>query len=75
MKVRISGPPDLVRAWAAQFETHLGIKGREYPNRNSADIRYFLDLDDRVAAEVLGLVGTAQPCSPATESVKWRSHL
>ena len=47
MKVRISGSPDLVRAWAAQFETHLGIKGREYPNRNSTGIRYFLDLDDR----------------------------
>ena len=59
MKLRIMGTPDLVRAWAAQFETHLGIRGREYPNRNSADIRYYLDLDDRVAAGVVRLVGTA----------------
>ena len=39
MNIRISGSPDLVRAWAARFETHLGIKWREYPNRNIADIR------------------------------------
>ena len=64
MKVRISGSSDLVRAWAKQFETHLGIKGREYLNRNSADIRYYLDLDDRVAADVVGLVGTALNPAP-----------
>ena len=57
MNIRISGSPDLVRAWAARFETHFGIRGREYSNRNSADIRYYLDLDDRVAAGVMRLVG------------------
>ena len=59
MKLRIMGSPDLERAWAAQLETHFGIRGRVYPNRNSADIRYYLDLDDRVAAEVMRSVGTA----------------
>ena len=59
MKVRIMGSPDLVRAWAAQFETHFGTRGREYPNRNGTDVRYYLDLDDRVAADVVRMVGTA----------------
>ena len=59
MKLRIMGSPDLVRAWAAQFETHFGTRGREYPNRNSTDIRYYLDLDDRVAADIVRMVGTA----------------
>ena len=59
MKLRIMGSSDLVRAWAAQFETHFGTRGREYPNRNGTDVRYYLDLDDRVAADIMRMVGTA----------------
>ena len=59
MKLRIMGSPDIVRAWAAQFETHFGTRGREYPNRNRTDVRYYLDLDDRVAADIVRMVGTA----------------
>ena len=69
MNIRISGSPDLVRAWAAQFEGHFGIRGREYPNRNSADIRYYLDLDDRVAAGAMRLVGAElNPADPEKEA-------
>ena len=69
MKLRIMGSPDLVRAWAAQFESHFGIRGHEYPNRNSADIRYYLDLDDRVAAGVMRFVAAElNPGHPEREA-------
>ena len=53
MKIRLMGPPDIVRAWAALIEEQFGVSGSEYPNRGrGTDIRYYADIDDRKAAEL-----------------------
>ena len=53
MKLRLIGPPDIVRGWARRLRDEFGIEGREYASRrNPAEIRYYADLDDRLAAEV-----------------------
>ena len=58
MKLRLMGPPDIVRGWASLLEEAFQSTGREYPTRDGgADIRYYLDLDDLVAAGVMRLVG------------------
>ncbi|MFC4161961.1 hypothetical protein [Chitinimonas lacunae] len=59
MKIRLMGPPDIVRAWRAMLEQEYGIVGAEYPNRGSNDVRAYFDLDDRVAASIAGLSTTA----------------
>ena len=56
MKLRLMGPPDIVRKWAERLRTH-GITGREYPCRDSTDIRYYADIDDRAAAAIGDLDG------------------
>ena len=53
MKIHLMGPPDLVPDWAKLFESTFGLTGRVYPNRNSSDVRYYLDLDDCVAERVI----------------------
>ena len=52
MKVRITGSPDLVKAWAKKLEDECGIHGKHYPSRKGADLRWYGDLDDRAAAEL-----------------------
>ena len=50
MNIRLMGSPDLVRAWASTLENHFGVKGGEYPTRGGGtDIRWYVDLDDRLA--------------------------
>ena len=53
MKIRLMGSPDLVRRYAQLSEEGFGVKGKEYAARNSSDIRYYIDLDDRVAEAAL----------------------
>ena len=43
----------MVLGWATLFEKRFGGKGRIYPTRDGADVRYHLDLDDRVAGDVV----------------------
>ncbi|WP_192497221.1 hypothetical protein [Halospina sp. K52047b] len=49
MKVRLMGSPDVVREWAQRLEEQLGVTGREYPMRGGGGIRWYADVDDRVA--------------------------
>ena len=49
----------------------FGIAGHEYANRNGSDIRYYVDIDDRVAADVVGLKNAAQ--NPADGDTQSRS--
>lgn len=56
MKLRLMGPPDIVRKWADRLALH-GITGREYPNRGSTDVRWYCDIDDRTAAMMGDLDG------------------
>lgn len=48
VKLRLIGAPDLVRAWAKKLEA-LGIYGKEYPSHRGTDLRWYADVDDRVA--------------------------
>ena len=59
MKLRPMGPPDIVRGWAVQLEEAFHSTAREYPTRGGgADIRYYLDVDDRRAEEAVRLQST-----------------
>ena len=59
MKLRPMGPPDIVRGWASLLEEAFQSTGREYPTRGGgADIRYYLDVDDRRAEEAVRLQST-----------------
>lgn len=58
MKIRIMGSPDLIEAWAAELKKAYGVTGRIYPCRGSSEVRLYVDLDDRKAAEIVGL----KPC-------------
>ena len=54
MKIRLMGSADLVRGWAALLEEQFGVVVGEYPNRRGGnEVRYYIDLDDRTAAEVM----------------------
>lgn len=56
VKIRLVGSADLVRAWCAELERAYGIKAATYPSRsNSNDVRAYFDLDDRQAAQLVGL--------------------
>ena len=51
MKIRLMGPPDIVRAWSKTLESSFDASVAEYPCRgNSGDIRAYIDIDDRKAA-------------------------
>jgi len=52
MKIRLTGSPDLVRAWSAALEKAFGVRCAEYPCRGSNEIRAYVDIDDRIAAAV-----------------------
>ena len=53
MKIRLVGPPDIVRTWATMIEEQFGCSGDEYPTRGrGTDIRYYVDIGDRKAAAV-----------------------
>lgn len=58
MRIRIEGSPDLVEAWKKRLEEAYGITGSVYANhrRNQEDIRCYFNLDDRQAAEIVGLM-------------------
>ena len=49
MNIRSTGAPDLVHGWAKLFEEQFGVSGREYPSHGSSDVRYYINLDDRIA--------------------------
>ena len=52
MKIWLIGPTDIVRGWATKLREEYGIEGREYPSRqNPQEVRYYVDIDDRRAAE------------------------
>jgi len=53
VKIRLLGAPDLVRAWAKELERSYGVVGKEYPSRYGSDLRYYCDLDDRLAERVV----------------------
>ena len=53
VKIRLMGSPDLVQKWGKELENTYGITGKIYPNRNSYEVRYYVDLDDRKAEEVI----------------------
>lgn len=53
MKIRLMGSPDLIQLWGNELKKAYGITGKTYPNRNSHEVRYYVDLDDRKAEAVL----------------------
>jgi len=53
MRIRLMGAPDLVKAWARHLEDQYGVSGRTYPSRRGPDLRWYGDLDDRRAAELM----------------------
>lgn len=53
MKIRLMGSPDLITKWGNELESAYGITGRIYPNRNSQEVRYYVDLDDRKAEAIV----------------------
>ena len=54
MKIRLMGPPDIVRGWGKMIEAQFGVTGDEYATRGRGNaIRYYIDIDDRMAAEIL----------------------
>lgn len=53
MKIRLMGSPDLIQLWATELKTEYGISGKTYPNRDSHEVRYYVDLDDRQAEQVI----------------------
>lgn len=66
MNIRIMGSPDLVKAWKAALESEYGISGAVYPNRGrGGDVRAYFNLDDRLAARIVGL-----PISTDVEAVR-----
>lgn len=65
MKIRIIGKRDLVDAWSKELNRSYGIKPALYPSRYSDDeIRAYFDLDDRQAAEIVGLPATSSSPPP-----------
>ena len=50
MKLRLLGPVDVVRVWAARL-SRMGFVGREYPARENGWLRWYGDIDDRRAVE------------------------
>jgi hypothetical protein len=61
VKIRLMGPEDVVRAWAARLGQHLGAAGDFYPMRGGWGLRWYVDIDDRVAAEVVEQPGPPPP--------------
>lgn len=53
MKIRLMGSPDLIQKWGEELKAAYGITGKTYPNRNSHEVRYYVDLDDRQAEAVI----------------------
>ena len=53
MKIRLMGFLDLIQLCGKELEKAYGTTGKTYPNRNSHEVRYYLDLDDRKAEAVL----------------------
>ena len=53
MKIRLMGSPDLIQLWGNELKKAYGITGKTYSNRNSHEVRYYVDLDDRKAEAVL----------------------
>ena len=47
------GSADLVRGWAAELEREYSMRAAFYPMRGSSELRAYLDLDDRLAADIM----------------------
>ena len=58
MKIRLIGSPDLIKLWSIELETAYGITGQTYVNRNSQEVRYYVDLDDRKAEVIISKSNT-----------------
>lgn len=70
MKIRLMGSSDLVDSWCQELERAYSIKGSKYPCRNSNETRVYFDLDDRKAAEVVGLAAVQSKTLDAQRSIK-----
>lgn len=72
MKIRLMGSPDLVRQWAIELEREYGVKGREYDNKRTGDgqVRFYLDLDDRVAEQIIEGMTRARREKPDPEPMR-----
>jgi hypothetical protein len=56
MKIRVVGSKDIVRSFCDKAEQLLGVSPGIYPSRYGAnEVRAYLDVDDRMAAEILGV--------------------
>jgi hypothetical protein len=63
MNIRLTGASDLVDAWAAELQRAYGVTVALYPSRScGSEVRAYCDLDDRSAAEIVGL--PYQPVGP-----------
>lgn len=66
MKIRLIGSADLVRAWSAELERAYGLKGAAYPSRyNKNELRVYFDMDDRQAADLMGVSAGTEPPKPS----------
>jgi len=66
MNIRIMGSPDIVLGWKAMLEREYGISGAVYPNRGTGgDVRAYFNLDDRVAAKIVGVSPSNEVEAPA----------
>lgn len=71
MKIRLLGPKDIVEAWARELEKSYGIVCQAYPSRGGAnEARIYADLDDRVAAEIVGLHSAPTPIPGTAVSLR-----
>jgi hypothetical protein len=71
MNIRIMGSPDIVLGWKAMLEREYGISGAVYPNRGrGGDVRAYFNLDDRVAAQIVGVSHSTEVEAPAGVPVK-----
>ena len=67
MKIRLMGTSDLIQQWAKELERAYGITGKTYPSRNSHEIRYYVDLDDRKAEAIVSQKTTASTSTAITK--------
>lgn len=70
MKIRLSGADDLVRAWAAELEREYAVRASIYPSRRgTGELRAYIDIDDRVAQEIVQRRAGASGQEPAVKRV------
>ncbi len=73
------GSPDLVAGWSELLEKKYNQKGAIYAsNRGGSDLRFYLDIDDRTAGEILSQAGiktgSATTITPTSTSLAPARH-